>query len=268
MKELPVRKDGVTIRDKEQIGARSRTSSRRRTLTRERAKVTTGPQAPDWYPDPSGKPGLKYWDGRQWHTDIPGAAVADSGGESAPPVMPAAQSRTKIWAGISVVAVLTAAAVVVTVMMINHNHRATSSASGPAQAASSAQPSHSPAQSPTAPSTSVASANVAGLAPFARQWLGMRESIGIDANGHGNFHYMMACASCSMADMPYNTLEFTLISVSEGTASGSVTASSDPDHPVGEPVAATLAPQDTIRWVVGGKYIGLFCGSNPAWCGG
>jgi hypothetical protein len=95
----------------------------------------------------------------------------------------------------------------------------------------------------------------------------MRETIVIDPTGHGHFHYMMACASCSMADMPYNTLDFTLTSVSNGTANGVVTASSDPQFPVGEPVAATLGEQDTIRWAVGGKDVGLFCGSNPTWCG-
>lgn len=35
--------------------------------------MTTRPPAPDWYPDPSGKPGLRYWDGQRWHTDIPEA---------------------------------------------------------------------------------------------------------------------------------------------------------------------------------------------------
>ncbi len=95
----------------------------------------------------------------------------------------------------------------------------------------------------------------------------MRESIVIDLTGHGHFHFMTACASCSMADMPYSTMDFTLTLVSNGTASGSVTTSSDPQFPVGEPVAATLAPQDTIQWAVGGKNVGLFCGSNPAWCG-
>ena len=91
----------------------------------------------------------------------------------------------------------------------------------------------------------------------------MRESVVIDATGHGHFHYMMACASCSMADMPYGTLDFTLISVSGGTASGSVTASSDPQHPVGEPVAATLAPQDTIQWSVGGNNVGSSAAQIP-----
>lgn len=37
--------------------------------------MTTPPRAPDWYPDPSGKPGLRYWDGQQWHTDIPAAST-------------------------------------------------------------------------------------------------------------------------------------------------------------------------------------------------
>jgi hypothetical protein len=31
--------------------------------------LTSQPRAADWYPDPSGKPGLMYWDGQQWHTD-------------------------------------------------------------------------------------------------------------------------------------------------------------------------------------------------------
>ncbi|MGH3971197.1 MAG: DUF2510 domain-containing protein, partial [Mycobacterium sp.] len=30
----------------------------------------TQPPAPDWYPDPTGKPGLMYWDGQQWRTDV------------------------------------------------------------------------------------------------------------------------------------------------------------------------------------------------------
>jgi Protein of unknown function (DUF2510) len=39
--------------------------------------MTTPPPGPDWYPDPSGKPGLMYWDGRQWHSDVPtGSAPA------------------------------------------------------------------------------------------------------------------------------------------------------------------------------------------------
>lgn len=38
--------------------------------------MATQPPAPDWYPDPSGKPGPMYWDGQQWHTDIPDTSAA------------------------------------------------------------------------------------------------------------------------------------------------------------------------------------------------
>lgn len=43
---------------------------------------------PGWYPDPSGRPGLMYWDGQQWHTNRqaarspvpPGPAPGRAGG--------------------------------------------------------------------------------------------------------------------------------------------------------------------------------------------
>jgi serine/threonine protein kinase len=183
-------------------------------------------------------------------------------GEPGLPVKPSISSA-KMWAGVTLAAVVIAAVAVITVALINHNNPAPSSA----PATSSASPSSSSSPPTTAPPPPVASASLPGLAPFAREWRGMRESVEIDLTGHGHFHYMMACATCSMAEMPYNTLDFTLTSVSNGTASGSVSASSDPHFPVGEPVAATLGPQDTIQWTVGGKNVGLFCGSNPAWCG-
>lgn len=126
-----------------------------------------------------------------------------------------------------------------------------------------------PPSSESPPSTSAPSAGIPGLAPFAREWRGARESVVIDTAGNGHFHYMMDCPTCTtMADMPYNTLDFTLTSVSGDTASGTVTASSDPQFPVGATVTATLGEQDTIHWAVGGKTLGLFCGSNPSWCGG
>jgi hypothetical protein len=99
----------------------------------------------------------------------------------------------------------------------------------------------------------------------------MRESVVVDPTGRGHFHYMnmAACSSCSMADMPYSTMAFRLTSVSGATATGKITASSDPHYPVGESVAATLAPlfPDTIEWAVGGSDVGLFCGSDTARCG-
>jgi serine/threonine kinase PknH len=33
--------------------------------------VTTPPLAAGWYPDPTGRPGIVYWDGERWRTEIP-----------------------------------------------------------------------------------------------------------------------------------------------------------------------------------------------------
>jgi serine/threonine kinase PknH len=51
--------------------------------------VTAQPPA-DWYPDPSGGPGLKYWDGQQWHLEIPAPAAPPTVEQSAPPTVPPA----------------------------------------------------------------------------------------------------------------------------------------------------------------------------------
>jgi hypothetical protein len=204
-----------------------------------------------------------YWDGQQWHTDVPAAATSIPS-EPAPPVQRTTSSGTKIWAGVTLAAVVIAALVVVTVVTLGRrNHPAPSGTPATSSAKSTTHPSNSATVWPPP----VAIGGVPGLAPFAREWDGMRQSISVDRGGHGHFHYMMSCASCSMADMPYNTIDFTLTSVSNGTANGNVTASSDPRFPVGEPVAATLAPQDTIQWVIGGKDMGLYCGSNSSRCG-
>ena len=33
--------------------------------------MTTEQPEAGWYPDPAGKPGQMYWDGQQWHTNVP-----------------------------------------------------------------------------------------------------------------------------------------------------------------------------------------------------
>jgi hypothetical protein len=33
--------------------------------------MTMQPPAPDWYPDPTGRPGARYWDGQRWHAEVP-----------------------------------------------------------------------------------------------------------------------------------------------------------------------------------------------------
>lgn len=47
--------------------------------------MTSQQPAPGWYPDPSGGPGQKYWDGQQWQAGPPayGAGVAPYGGGAA-----------------------------------------------------------------------------------------------------------------------------------------------------------------------------------------
>src|SRR6201995_775791 len=91
--------------------------------------MTTPPLAPDWYPDPSGKPGLMYWDGQQWHTDVAAAATSIPLSETAPPVKRTSTSRTKIWAGATLVAVVIAARFAARgVTPPRHNHPAPSSA--------------------------------------------------------------------------------------------------------------------------------------------
>jgi hypothetical protein len=44
--------------------------------------MTSQQPAPGWYPDPSGGPGQKYWDGQQWQADPAASAggVAPYGG--------------------------------------------------------------------------------------------------------------------------------------------------------------------------------------------
>lgn len=81
------------------------------------------------------------------------------------------------------------------------------------------------------------------------------------------------CPTCSTAAVPYSTVDFTLTSASDNVASGSITASSDPqDYAVGVPVTATLATESfgptmssAINGIQGG---GLFCtAANTHMCG-
>src|SRR6202043_3235949 len=66
----------------------------------------------------------------------------------------------------------------------------------------------------------------AALAPFVGRWERHEESLVIDSTGIGTLTYadVRLCPSCSSADAPAGTLVFTLTSVSNGVASGSLTA--------------------------------------------
>src|SRR5271170_667277 len=116
-------------------------------------------------------------------------------GASGPPVNAPTSSTTKTWAAVAGVAVVVATVAVITVTVANHNNSTPTSAP---ETSVTAEPTVT--TQATLPPSPAASADVPGLAPFAREWDGMRESIVIDLTGQGHFHYMTACASCSMAD--------------------------------------------------------------------
>ena len=67
----------------------------------------------------------------------------------------------------------------------------------------------------------------------------------IDGAGTGNWTYadLRRCPSCSSAEAPAGRLSFTLTSVSNGVARGTVTASSDTeDGATGDTVTAKIVP--------------------------
>ncbi|MBV9513707.1 MAG: serine/threonine protein kinase [Mycobacteriaceae bacterium] len=112
-----------------------------------------------------------------------------------------------------------------------------------------------PAQAgPTTPATSTATANtptsasapaeVAGLAPFVGTWRAHAQTVVIQSTGSGHLSYadLTACPTCAVANAPTATVDFTLTSVSNEVATGSVTASTDEQNEaVGAPVTAQLA---------------------------
>src|ERR1700692_2065890 len=112
----------------------------------------------------------------------------------------------------------------------------------------------------------------AALAPFVGRWERHEEGLVIDSTGTGNLTYadLRLCPSCSSADAPAGTLVFTLTAVSNGVASGSVTASSDAQGgAVADPVTATIVPGFqgrgvNIQLTIGGKERFPFCNSPSA----
>lgn len=93
--------------------------------------MTTQPPAPDWYPDPSGGPGRKYWDGQQWHADVP-TAPPFGDQPPAPTFTPAPPRRqTKLIVGLAVaVAALVAAVVGLTGFVLGERKHESPTAAG------------------------------------------------------------------------------------------------------------------------------------------
>jgi hypothetical protein len=108
-----------------------------------------------------------------------------------------------------------------------------------------ATPAKSGPPSSWAPVATTPAALPAALASFAGSWYTHEQPLTIDNTGHGHIEYtdFSRCPSCSLADAPRSTVDFTLTSVSNNMANGSITAATNTQHyPVGAPVMATLVP--------------------------
>lgn len=141
------------------------------------------------------------------------------------------------------------------------------------QTAQPAAPPEQSAQSASPPAPSATQTpQPAALAPFVGRWSRHEESLAIDSTGTGNMTYadVRLCPTCSNADAPVGTLAFTLTSVSNGVASGSVTASSDAQAgAVADPVTATIIPGYqgkgvNLQLTVDGKLQLPWCNSTSA----
>jgi hypothetical protein len=186
----------------------------------------TTPPLPDWYPDPSGKPGLMYWDGQRWHPDIP---EGPSPAERPPSTTSQPQRHTALIAALVwIVAVLVVIVGITSYLLLQHPRASQTPTAQPAPpSVQTAQP--APPSSAVVPSATAPGGEVPGLAPFVGSWHAHKESLVIDASGHG--HQTFSGGS----------VDFTLTSVSGDTATGSVTASSNTNSTApGDAVTVTL----------------------------
>jgi len=162
-------------------------------------------------------------------------------------------------------------------LVVKPNHKSTNTAQaqttqpGTAIPQSSAVPVLPKTASPAQPSTA---AEVTGLAPFVGVWQAHQATLTINADGTGHMTYadIGACPSCSSAEAPVGTADFTLDSVVSGAATGDVTASNDEQLiAVGSPVTAKLAagnPSGTTLQISMGKMFRFLCNkTSPGQCG-
>ena len=108
-------------------------------------------------------------------------------------------------------------------------------------------------------------AAVPGLASFVGKWEGHERNLVIRQTGSGHLTYAneMACPSCSEADAPTGTVDFTLTSVLNDVATGRVDASSDRKNAaVGSEVKAQLTagtPSGRVLQLSVGRIFQFFC---------
>jgi hypothetical protein len=120
-----------------------------------------------------------------------------------------------------------------------------------------------------APSTAPTTAT-SGFTQWSGAWGAHEQQLQITPAGGGTLHYqdLTACPNCSFASAPPATMEFKLTSVNGGTASGTVTASSDStNYAVGQAVTVSLAagsPGQLLELSVAGRGGGDFCNSTSA----
>jgi hypothetical protein len=112
-----------------------------------------------------------------------------------------------------------------------------------------------------------AAADVPGLAPFVGSWHAHEEGLDIQPNGNGRETYAdkSTCPDAPAAGCgKTGTVDFTLTSVSGDTATGAITAASNPKDPIGGPVTIKLVGggQGLQLWMAGGDQGFPFCNSN------
>ena len=116
-------------------------------------------------------------------------------------------------------------------------------------------------------SAPTASADVSGLTPFVGSWQAHEERLDIQPNGNGRETYAdkSTCPDAPAAGCgKTGTVDFTLTSVSGDTATGAITAASNPKDPSGGPVTIKLVGegQGLQLWIAGGDQGFPFCNSN------
>lgn len=117
---------------------------------------------PGWYPDPSGAPGTRYWDGRQW--SLPGASAVHGPGQpfAGPPAPPPTRNKNNALLILGVVGGVCAMLVVGLLILgaigasVQHDKKPAPPAAAPSFSIPSA-PSKAPAPVPGSGSTPTAS---------------------------------------------------------------------------------------------------------------
>jgi hypothetical protein len=112
-----------------------------------------------------------------------------------------------------------------------------------------------------------AAADVPGIAPFVGSWHAHEEGLDIQPNGHGRETYpdLSTCPNAPMAGCGIEgTTDFMLTSVAGDTATGTISAASNPKNPTGAPVTMTLVGggQGLQSSIAGGDQGFPFCNNN------